>query len=74
MRYEDTFGEDKNLAINMSKAFCDGMQTTEGVENGLGKDSVVTMAKHCPGGGTGEAGRDAHYAYGKYAVYPGKNF
>lgn len=26
MRYEDTFGGDKNLAINMTKAFCDGMQ------------------------------------------------
>jgi len=32
------------------------------------------MAKHWPGGGTGEGGRDAHFAYGKYAVYPGKNF
>lgn len=74
MRYEDTFGGDKNLAINMTKSFCDGMQTTEGTDNGWGKDSVVTMAKHWPGGGTGEAGRDAHYAYGKYAVYPGKNF
>ena len=31
------------------------------------------MVKHWPGGGTGEAGRDAHYAYGKYAVYPGNN-
>lgn len=74
MRYEDTFGGDKNLAINMTKSFCDGMQTTEGTKDGWGKDSVVTMAKHWPGGGTGEAGRDAHYAYGKYAVYPGKNF
>ena len=74
MRYEDTFGGDKNLAINMTKSFCNGMQTTEGTKDGWGKDSVVTMAKHWPGGGTGEAGRDAHYAYGKYAVYPGKNF
>lgn len=32
------------------------------------------MVKHFPGGGTGEGGRDAHYAYGKFAVYPGGNF
>jgi beta-glucosidase len=29
------------------------------------------MAKHWPGGGSGEGGRDAHFGYGKYAVYPG---
>ncbi len=54
----------------MVKAYCDGMQTTQNSENGWGYDSVNTMVKHWPGGGTGEAGRDAHYAYGKYAVYP----
>lgn len=32
------------------------------------------MAKHWQGGGPCEGGRDAHYPYGKYAVYPGKNF
>ena len=32
------------------------------------------MVKHWPGGGSGEAGRDAHYNCGKYAVYPGNNF
>jgi beta-glucosidase len=32
------------------------------------------MIKHWPGGGTGESGRDAHFGYGKYAVYPGNNF
>ena len=31
------------------------------------------MIKHWPGGGPGEAGRDAHFSFGKYAVYPGKN-
>ena len=74
MRYEDTFGGSKDLAINMTKAFCDGMQTTEGEKDGWGKDSVITMAKHWPGGGTGEGCRDAHYPFGKYAVYPGENF
>ena len=32
------------------------------------------MMKHWPGGGPEEGGRDAHYAYGKFAVYPGNNF
>ncbi len=41
---------------------------------GWGAKSVATMAKHWPGGGTGEAGRDAHFSVGKYAVYPGGNF
>ncbi len=50
------------------------MQTTEGEADGWGKDSVNTMVKHWPGGGTGEAGRDAHYAFGQFAVYPTGNF
>lgn len=32
------------------------------------------MVKHFPGGGTCESGRDSHYAYGKFGVYPGDNF
>lgn len=74
MRFADTFGEHAQMTIDMTKAYCDGFQTTEGSEDGWGKDSVNTMVKHFPGGGMGEAGRDAHYAYGKYAVYPGNNF
>ena len=31
------------------------------------------MVKHWPGGGACEAGRDAHYGFGKYAVYPNNN-
>jgi len=31
------------------------------------------MVKHWPGGGTGEGGRDAHYGFGKFGVYPGNN-
>ncbi|MDF2942137.1 MAG: glycoside hydrolase family 3 protein [Herbinix sp.] len=74
MRYADTFGAHIDLTIDMTKAYCDGMQTTKGKPDGWGNDSVVTMAKHWPGGGTGESGRDAHYPFGKYAVYPGDNF
>lgn len=42
-------------------------------DEGWGSDSVATMVKHWPGGGSGEAGRDAHYGFGKFAVYPGRN-
>ena len=31
------------------------------------------MVKHWPGGGAGEGGRDAHYGFGKFAVFPGNN-
>lgn len=74
MRFADTFGEHTQMTIDMTKAYCDGFQTTRGSEDGWGSQSVNTMVKHFPGGGTGEGGRDAHYAYGKYAVYPGGNF
>lgn len=74
MRLEDTMGADTNLVTAFAKAYCDGLQTTEGTPDGWGKDSVAAMVKHWPGGGTGESGRDAHYAYGKFAVYPGGRF
>ena len=73
MRFMDTLGEDLETTKTLVKAYCDGMQTTEGAPDGWGRDSVNTMVKHWPGGGTGEGGRDAHYAFGKYAVYPGGN-
>ena len=74
MRLEDTPGTDPENNIAMAKAYCDGLQTTETEADGWGKDSVIAMAKHWPGGGTGEGGRDAHYAFGCYAVYPGGKF
>lgn len=69
-RYSGTFGEDPDLATDMARAYCDGFQKSD-------KDKstyVNAMVKHWPGGGCGEAGRDAHYGFGKYAVYPGGNF
>ena len=99
MRFGDTFGEHEQLTIDMTRAYCDGMQTSinpllcanstdaadiphgrhpliqnSPADTGWGPYSVNAMAKHWPGGGTGEGGRDAHFAYGKYAVYPGNNF
>lgn len=72
-----TFGESPELATDMARAYVDGFQTSTGkaeIKDGWGYESVNAMSKHFPGGGTGEGGRDAHFAYGKYAVYPGKNF
>lgn len=72
MRIIGSFGENPELSRDMSRAYIDGFQTSE---NGVwGDESVIAMAKHWPGGGTGEGGRDGHFGYGKYAVYPGNNF
>lgn len=73
-RLEDTLGNDPEKVIPMVKAYCDGMQTTEGSPDGWGADSVITMVKHWPGGGTGEGGRDAHFPFGCFAVYPAGQF
>lgn len=76
-RVNGTFGEDPLLATDMARAYIDGFQTsadTNEISGGWGYSSVNAMAKHWPGGGTGEGGRDAHFAYGKYGVYPGNNF
>ncbi|HOX83796.1 MAG TPA: glycoside hydrolase family 3 N-terminal domain-containing protein, partial [Chryseolinea sp.] len=76
-RFSGTFGEDPLLATDMARAYIDGFQTSAGekeIADGWGYESVNAMVKHWPGGGSGEAGRDAHYGFGKYAVYPGNNF
>ncbi|HTH57576.1 MAG TPA: glycoside hydrolase family 3 N-terminal domain-containing protein [Cyclobacteriaceae bacterium] len=76
-RFSGTFGEDPDLAADMARAYVDGFQTSlngKEIADGWGYESVNTMVKHWPGGGSGEAGRDAHYGFGKYAVYPGDNF
>ncbi|MEP7142250.1 MAG: glycoside hydrolase family 3 protein [Ferruginibacter sp.] len=76
-RVSGTFGESPKLAADMARAYIDGFQTSNGsneIAGGWGYSSVNAMVKHWPGGGSGEGGRDAHYGYGKYAVYPGNNF
>ena len=76
-RFSGTFGESPKLSAAMAQAYCDGFQTSTGdseIANGWGFHSVNAMVKHWPGGGSGEAGRDAHYGAGKFAVYPGNNF
>jgi beta-glucosidase len=77
MRVSGTFGEDPALSTDMARAYIDGFQTSTGqkeIAGGWGYNSVNTMVKHWPGGGSGEGGRDAHYGFGKYAVYPANNF
>lgn len=76
-RFNGTFGEDPQLSADMARAYVDGFQNSEGereLAEGWGLDSVNAMVKHWPGGGSGEAGRDAHFGCGKYAVYPGGRF
>lgn len=73
-RFSGTMGEDPDLSTDMARAYVDGFQTTTGSKaGGWGNRSVNTMVKHWPGGGSGEGGRDAHFGYGAYAVYPGNN-
>jgi len=68
-RFGGTFGENPALDTDMARAYVDGFQTTG--DAGWGNESVNAMVKHWPSGGPEEGGRDAHFNYGKYAVYPG---
>ena len=70
-RFNGTFGEDPALDTDMARAYVDGFQTSD--NGGWGLQSVNAMVKHWPSGGPEEGGRDAHFNYGKYAVYPGDN-
>ncbi|MGB5320095.1 glycoside hydrolase family 3 N-terminal domain-containing protein [Eudoraea sp.] len=70
-RFDGTMGEDPNLATDLARAYVDGFQSSE--DGDWGFESVNTMVKHWPGGGPEEGGRDGHFGYGAYAVYPGKN-
>lgn len=76
-RIANVFSESPALTVAMAKAYVDGMQTSFGkdeIAGGWGYKSVNAMVKHWPGGGPEEGGRDAHWAMGKFAVYPGNNF
>ena len=75
-RFHGTFGEDPDLATDLARAYVDGFQTSEAeaeIADGWGYESVNAMVKHWPGGSPEEGGRDAHYSFGKYTVYPGGN-
>ena len=68
-RVNGTFGEDADLAAQMTAAYIRGFQGAT-----LGKDSVACMTKHFPGAGPQNDGEDAHFPYGREQVYPGNNF
>ena len=75
-RFDGTMGENPNLTVDMARAYVDGFQTSTGeaaITGGWGYKSVNAMVKHWPGGGPEEGGRDGHFGYGAYAVYPGHN-
>lgn len=76
-RFQGTFGEDPRLSADLARAYCDGFQTSADsaeTADGWGYRSVNAMVKHWPGGVACEGGRDAHYGFGKYAVYPNGKF
>ena len=68
-RFSSTFGCEPRLVADLTRAYADGFQSPD--RGAWDSRSVNTMAKHWPGGGSGEGGRDAHYGNGKFAVYPG---
>jgi len=70
-RFDGTMGEDPDLVTDMARAYVDGFQSSENGDWGM--ESVNAMVKHWPGGGPEEGGRDGHFGYGAYAVYPGNN-
>lgn len=76
-RISMTYGESPKLVTDMGRAYTDGFQTSTGsaeIKDGWGYNSVNAMVKHWPSGGPEEGGRDGHWAFGKFAVYPGNNF
>jgi beta-glucosidase len=68
-RANGTFGEDAHLSAALTKAYILGLQG-----DSLEASSVACQTKHFTGGGPQEDGWDAHFASGKYQVYPGDNF
>jgi beta-glucosidase len=67
-RFRETFGEDASLAAQMITAVVRGFQGRT-----LGPRSVALTTKHFPGAGPASGGQDAHFAWGKNQVYPGRN-
>ena len=67
-RYRETFGEDAKLTADLIGALIRGFQGDT-----LGPRSVALTTKHFPGAGPARGGQDAHFAWGKDQVSPGKN-
>ena len=72
-RFSGTYGEDPQLAADMARSYCDGFQTSpkdKQISGAWGYESVNAMVKHWFGYGAQEAGRDSHFAFGEYAIFP----
>jgi beta-glucosidase len=67
-RFRETFGEDAQLTTDIITALVRGFQGEK-----LNDKSIALTTKHFPGAGPADDGLDAHFAYGKNQVYPGKN-
>jgi beta-glucosidase len=68
-RIPGTFGEDADKASTYVDAYVRGFQGER-----IGPDSVLTVVKHFPGDGPVAQGFDPHQAYGRFQVYPAKQF
>lgn len=68
-RTEGTFGEDADLAADMTRAIVLGFQGKK-----LGPKSVALTTKHFPGGGPQVDGQDPHFEWGQDQHYPGGMF
>jgi beta-glucosidase len=68
-RIAGTFGEDAKLAAQLTRAFVEASQGPR-----LSPESVLCVTKHFPGDGPVKDGFDPHNDYGRWQVYPGKNF
>jgi beta-glucosidase len=68
-RLNGTFGEDADVAAEMTAAYIRGFQGTA-----LGRESVACMVKHFPGGGPQKDGEVSHFPYGREQVYPAGMF
>lgn len=68
-RINGTFGEDAERNAQLVAAYIEGFQGRQ-----LGPESVMCVTKHWPGDGPVKEGLDPHNDYGRWQVYPGKNF
>ncbi|KFA55201.1 hypothetical protein S40293_09696 [Stachybotrys chartarum IBT 40293] len=67
-RIFNSWSEDAHLTAEMIVPYIKGFQGET-----LGPNSVTTVTKHFPGGGSVMDGHDTHFDYGKNATFPGNN-
>jgi beta-glucosidase len=70
-RVNGTFGSEPRAVKPLVRAMIRGMQ---GGRSGLTRRGVAAVVKHWAGYGAQADGYDSHYYYGRYAVFPGRDF